>query len=138
MDLEGNSCILNQPLIYLLRRLPYSIGYKIFRWSGVYWLLLGIVGLFLIFFFSLGSKAKLRSVYLLICHVVVMWTIWLMCNDKKNCGKSTNVKEMEHKSIFWLGCFLNRSSLIWTSFFNWFQNPIICLNQEQIKGSDLF
>lgn len=50
------------------------------------------------FFRSLDSKTTFRGGFIMIFHVVV-WTIWYFCSDNIFIDSSTNVKEVDDKSI---------------------------------------
>lgn len=50
------------------------------------------------FFRPLDSKTTFRGRFIMIFHVVV-WIIWYVCSDNIFIDSSTNVKEVDDKSI---------------------------------------
>lgn len=68
------------------------------------------------FFLSLGSRPKIKGMFIMIWHAGV-WTIWSVRNYKFFSGSSTNMKEVEDNSIYlaW-SWFSNRSPLNSLSF----------------------
>lgn len=106
VDSEGISFLCGDRLeyashLFVTSNLASSAWDRIFKWLGVQSALSSEPRFLFEFFLSLGTKVKSRGDFAMIWHAVV-WTIWSVHNDKLFYGSSTNVKEVEDKSTFWL------------------------------------